>query len=749
VSWPTLQDYNEAIQEPHICFEDSQLRSGTIECNQLGLPRPRSGNFATVYKMESAAKRWAVKCFSAQMLDQQERYAAIHTYLRQVSLPYVVDFTFLSRGILVRGQWHPIVKMEWAEGETLNAWIARNVQNAPALIAFSKSFVSMLSALQQSHIAHGDLQHGNILVVNSEPKLVDYDGMYVPALSGKLSNEIGQPNYQHPHRTALDFGPNLDNFSGWVILLSLVALSLDPKLWTMFKGGDDCLLFRKRDFEDPHNSPLVKALESESNPELRQAVALFRTVMACPPQSVPTIDGTFSLPSSAPAVQVQTGGAGWIQDHLPVNSPRPASASVPNPTLDWLLDSTHPAGPPIQFVEGVGVLRGIAYLTIALVILAVQLSLRMNVPALMISLPFVLGSNLLIWRARYRSDPAVAERESVLLKRRELQERLRVMHERIEEIEADKQRVNRQVSDHKSKAAKEELELSSSEQKTNNSNDAKLQSAISTSIHGKQKLDGQETTELSALQNTLGKALSSLTQSLASLGQSESRDLSNTLRAQQVAFVQGQLQKAWLATAQIQGIGAGYKNRLQAARIFTAADIDYRIDSVKGIGVQRAATLRTWRNALEFAAKSKMPMTLTWQDENSIKSKYTAQKATLESQINQSQQELRTREASIRTKYAGLKMPFEGVLVAERQKHEAERNRISSEFKQKRQALGAKIREVEDGAVRVSLKLDSKQHAVRKEMFNLQWRMTKVDRELARFSRISFRSYIKRVLVFS
>ena len=749
MSWPTLQDYNEAIQQPQICFEDPQLRSGTIECNQLGLPKPRSGTFATVYKMESAGKKWGIKCFSAKMLDQQERYAAINTYLHQVSLPYVVEFTFLNRGILVRGQWYPVVKMEWAEGEPLNAWVARNVHNARALMAFSRAFVSMLSALQQSSIAHGDLQHGNILVVHSAPRLVDYDGMYVPALSGKRSNELGQPNYQHPRRSPFDFGPNLDNFSGWVILLSLVALSVDPKLWSVFKGGDDCLLFRKRDFEEPHNSALVKALESEPSPEVRQAVALFKTVMACSPQSVPTIDGSFSLPSAGPAVQVQTGGASWIQDHLPAGVPRPTSIPISQPTLDWLLDSTHPAQPPIQFTDRVGFVRGIAYLTIALMILIVQLSLRLNAPGFVLSLPFVLGSNLLIWRARYRGDPAVTQRESVFTQRRELKERLRVMDERIAEVEADKQRINRQVLDHKSKAAKEELELSSSEQKANTGNDAKLQLAISHSVQSKQRLDGQEGSELGALQNTLGKTLSSLIQSLATLGQSESRDLNNALRTQQVAFVQGRLQKAWLATAQIQGIGSVYKSRLQASRIFTAADVDYRVDQVKGIGVQRAASLRDWRAALELDAKSKMPLTLAWQEENSIKSKYATQKTTLETQIRQAQQELTTREVSIRTNYASLRLPHEAVLAAERQKYEVERTRISSEFKQKRQAVAARVKEIEEDSLRAVIKLDAKQNEVRREMFNLQWRMTKVERELARFSRVSFRSYVRRVLVFS
>src|SRR5438445_2803652 len=217
MSLPNLQEYNEAIQAPRICFGDAELRAGIVEQDRLGLPRPRSGNFATVYKLETAGKKWAVKCFNREMRDQQERYAAVNAYLHQVSLPYMVDFTYLADGIRVRGQWYPIVKMEWAEGEPLNFWIQRNLHNPTALLAFSQSFVSMFSAMQQVSIAHGDLRHGNILVVNGAPKLVDYDGMYVPALSGRVSNEIGQPNYQHPNRTASDFGPYLDNFSGWVI----------------------------------------------------------------------------------------------------------------------------------------------------------------------------------------------------------------------------------------------------------------------------------------------------------------------------------------------------------------------------------------------------------------------------------------------------------------------------------------------------------------------------------------------------
>jgi len=46
MAWPLNQDYNEAIQDPRSCLSDPELRDGEAVCNALGLPRPRSGNFA-------------------------------------------------------------------------------------------------------------------------------------------------------------------------------------------------------------------------------------------------------------------------------------------------------------------------------------------------------------------------------------------------------------------------------------------------------------------------------------------------------------------------------------------------------------------------------------------------------------------------------------------------------------------------------------------------------------------------------
>ncbi|MBX9723714.1 MAG: hypothetical protein K2X81_20075, partial [Candidatus Obscuribacterales bacterium] len=62
MSWPSPQDYNEAIQNPHLCFSDEELRNGKAVLNALGLPQPNSGNFASVYRVRCDGKDWAVRC---------------------------------------------------------------------------------------------------------------------------------------------------------------------------------------------------------------------------------------------------------------------------------------------------------------------------------------------------------------------------------------------------------------------------------------------------------------------------------------------------------------------------------------------------------------------------------------------------------------------------------------------------------------------------------------------------------------
>jgi tRNA A-37 threonylcarbamoyl transferase component Bud32 len=309
--WPTPQDYNEAVQNPWLNLRDRALMSGKVELDALGLPRPMTGAFATVYRINCEDRPFAIKLFIRQIIDQQQRYAQLSVSMSSKDLPYIVGFEYQPQGILVYGTWYPILKMEWAQGENLDQYIANNVNNAAALAELSDRFKLMMKNLAAAGVAHGDLQHGNVLVKKGHFKLVDYDGMYVSQLAKFRSNELGHPNYQHPDRGPQHFGTYLDNFSAWVIHTSLFSLSLDPRLWRDLSGGEECLLFRQEDFKQPNQSRAFSLLEAHGCEPIRNSASLLRTLLRFAPEQVPPLspdltDASQLKPIATAAIAVRT-----------------------------------------------------------------------------------------------------------------------------------------------------------------------------------------------------------------------------------------------------------------------------------------------------------------------------------------------------------------------------------------------------------------------------------------------------------
>ncbi|HZI38042.1 MAG TPA: hypothetical protein VFF24_07030, partial [Acidimicrobiia bacterium] len=167
----------------------------------------------------------------------------------------------------------------------------------PAALSYAAiRFGALAEQLRGAGIAHGDLQHGNILVApGGDLRLVDYDGMWVPELDGLPGNELGHRNYAHPRRTRDDFGPAMDAFPSWVVYASLAALSIDPLLWGRLDGGDECLLFRAADFADPAHSEALACLEAGGDPRLVALAQVLRRQAARPVAEVEPLS-----PSTAP-----------------------------------------------------------------------------------------------------------------------------------------------------------------------------------------------------------------------------------------------------------------------------------------------------------------------------------------------------------------------------------------------------------------------------------------------------------------
>jgi anaphase-promoting complex subunit 4 len=257
---PDLVAYQAAVQHPSTAFSDPQLRAASVTTGNLGLPRAVAGNFAVTYQLRAAAQQWAVRCFHREAADRAPRYAAISQTLARVRSGALVPIDYLDTGVRVGQGWYPITKMVWIDGFPLNRAVEASLSKPAVLRDLERRFIDLVAELRKLGIAHGDLQHGNILVEPSgNLRLVDYDGMFVPALRGRSPNECGDPNYQHPRRGA-HFDADLDRFAALTIVVALRALAVAPRLWHAYNTGDN-LLFRRTDFADPPHSALFRELD--------------------------------------------------------------------------------------------------------------------------------------------------------------------------------------------------------------------------------------------------------------------------------------------------------------------------------------------------------------------------------------------------------------------------------------------------------------------------------------------------------
>jgi serine/threonine protein kinase len=303
VPLPTSEQYAGVLLDPGSAFADDELRECTPVLDRRGWPVAIAGSFGSVFRLSDPDGRpVAVKCFTRYAENpgvQQRRYALISSLLGRLNRRWKVDFEVLSKGVLVGSQWHPVLKMEWVQGESLASFIDLSLRRPGALAGVARAFATLVDELAEDGLAHGDLQHGNILVQDdTKLRLVDYGGMYAPDLEPLGVPEKGHENFQSPARE-MDFGPDIDRFSAWVIYGSLVALTLEPTLWVRLRAGQrNQLLFNQADFSDPAGSAALRALEESGKGALQALGNALREIWSGGLAWIPRLDPTL-LPAPA------------------------------------------------------------------------------------------------------------------------------------------------------------------------------------------------------------------------------------------------------------------------------------------------------------------------------------------------------------------------------------------------------------------------------------------------------------------
>ena len=262
---PTIPDYSTCIKTPAL-VHPSILKDGHPIEKGFRLIK-YAGGFCVVFPYQTPSKKYAVRCWHAEVSDAKRRTQVIAAALKRSSLPYFVGFDFYEEGIMTPLGMQPIVVMDWVDAQSLKKFLADHISESNVINEISENFKKMVADLHTNHFSHGDLQHGNIMVKPDHSLvLVDYDSMYVPELNGMPDEIKGLVGYQHEARWRNKLvSEKADYFSELVIYLSLKALSKMPSLWYDLNMEDtETLLFSGEDIKSRGSSNIFRVLKTDS-----------------------------------------------------------------------------------------------------------------------------------------------------------------------------------------------------------------------------------------------------------------------------------------------------------------------------------------------------------------------------------------------------------------------------------------------------------------------------------------------------
>ena len=657
---PTNGEYRDFMAHPGVSLLDPELRACRPDLDALGLPRAITGNFAAVFRLQGPGSRaWAVKCFTRE-LPTGDRYSRISQALSGLRETWNMEFAWQDPGLRMGARELPILKMEWVQGQGLDRYVEGCRGDPARMSLLAANLAAVVARMEGLGIAHGDLQHGNILVTDQGiVRLVDYDGMFVPGLEGLPPSEQGHRNYQSPLRTARHFGPFLDRFSAWILYGSLVALASRPELWGLRRTGEEALLLTREDYEVTR-SPLLGHLAALPDPRCRALAERLQAICRLDPSQVPPLDlrelpppffscpgcraprplpwdtrscGACGSPFSGAAHPVEVGGGSlpdWVTERMAAEAPRPGlvppspvagaprAAGAPGAATS---EAPAPAPPsPPRFPEdalwlGRGSLVGFLVVLRLLAEFNPPFALDLPAPDLGLRLLLVLwlGCGLLGLGASY----LLSTRNGEMRRRRSAADRA---SERLRELGTA---LDLRIAAAEREEAKEHSEITRLQGEVDR-DEEQARAQYKLRIAGlKQELQSLETEARRARKEIEG-APQQVRATLAALEREEKAALERARQARAREGQQRRLETATIRAARLHGLGDVTKRRLEEAGFCTAADlVDYetrpgssyfgtemawlrhrngRLLHVPGVGPEKAATLVAWRRRLEALA---------------------------------------------------------------------------------------------------------------------------------------------------
>lgn len=258
---PTIPSIRTSIENQSVLIRDPHAKNGQFLRDAKGRLRSYSGGFTVVYPYTSNGEKWAFRCWHAELGNVRKRFDVVSKAIQRAKSPYLCDFVYTDEGIVVDGKIYPTTRMRWVEGVTIKDYICKHKNSKSKLLALADNFLALTTDMHRNKFAHGDLQHGNIIVNdNGELFLVDYDSFYCPSLKGEPEIITGLKDYQHPaRRNNLIVSEKLDYFSELIIYLSILAIAHNPALVDKYQVKDaERMLFSADDFSNIKHSDIYK-----------------------------------------------------------------------------------------------------------------------------------------------------------------------------------------------------------------------------------------------------------------------------------------------------------------------------------------------------------------------------------------------------------------------------------------------------------------------------------------------------------
>ena len=257
-----IQDIINCVSVPAL-IKDNFVRNGSFLRLKNGDLQAYVGGFSVVFPVEVNGSKWAFRCWHRTIDEGIDRIKQLSIEIKKARLNYLLDIDFVQSGIIVGGRTYPTTRMQWIDGVTIKEYLCDNRHSRTKLEKLADQFLIMIKDMHQHSFAHGDLQHGNIIVNNiGKLYLVDYDSFYCPKFKDEPDIITGLKDYQHPARkNNSKTSEKIDYFSELIIYLSILGIAYNPSLVEKYQVEDsEHMLFESLDFENIKQSKIYKDL---------------------------------------------------------------------------------------------------------------------------------------------------------------------------------------------------------------------------------------------------------------------------------------------------------------------------------------------------------------------------------------------------------------------------------------------------------------------------------------------------------